>query len=232
MDKTNATESVEILEQLAELKADNHAQAFERLNAINDSMTPAWKESMRIRLDSLAKTASSPRSKLPKLYVLMEEFGELRAPHVSCRAGCSACCRTIPVEISDLEAKHITHMTGRASAPLPPGRHTSLDFLNAPCPFLVDNRCSIYEHRPYSCRSLASVDRDALTCHDVNTALTIAKDPRAVPVVMSKMQQFEPLYSQLSKRPGTVWADIRQFFPASPSLGESQVAAAEPPRTS
>lgn len=24
--------------------------------------------------------------------------------------------------------------------------------LNAPCPFLVDNRCSVYERRPFSCR--------------------------------------------------------------------------------
>ena len=83
----------------------------------------------------------------------------------------------------------------------------------SPCTFLVNDQCSIYEHRPFNCRSLASVDRDALTCHEVNTALTVAKDPRAVAVVMSKAQQFEPVYHKLVNRPSTVWADIRQFFP-------------------
>lgn len=212
MNSGDKSDSPSILERLAELKADNHAEGLTRLAAINQSMTPAWKESMRSRLDNLAKTASSPRSKLPKLYLLVEEFGELRSPHVACKAGCSACCRTIPVEISELEAQHITQATGVAHAKLPPGRHTSPDFQSTPCPFLIDDRCSIYEHRPYNCRSLAVVDRDALTCSEVNTALTIAKDPRAVAVVMSKTPQFDPLYRQLASRPGTVWADIRQFF--------------------
>lgn len=215
MTQDHDEESAAILAGLAELKADKHAEGFAKLQAIQQAMTPQWKESMRSRLDNLGSMASSPRSKLPKFYLLVEEFGEIRSPHVACKAGCSACCRTIPVEISDLEAQHITKATGIASAPLPPGRHTSFDFLDTPCPFLVDNQCSIYEHRPFNCRSLAVVDRDALTCNEVNTALTVAKDPRAVPAVMSKAQQFEPLYSKIVKRPGMVWADIRQFFPAS-----------------
>jgi hypothetical protein len=31
---------------------------------------------------------------------------------------------------------------------------------------------------------------------------------------MTKMQAFDPLYITLTKRGGTVWADIRQFFPS------------------
>lgn len=215
MDSVDANESSAMLERLAELKADNHAEGIARLSAINKAMTPEWKASMQTRLDRLSQAASSPRSKLPKLYSLMEEFGELRAPHVSCKAGCSACCRVIPVEISDLEARHISMATGIPSANLPPGHHTQHGFLgaNTPCPFLVNDQCSIYEHRPFNCRSLAVVDRDALTCSELNTALTIAKDPRAVPVVMSKIQMFDPLHRKLASRAGAVWADIRQFFP-------------------
>jgi Fe-S-cluster containining protein len=213
MNTETVNDSASILERLAELKADNHAEGLGRLAAIKQSMTPQWSESMRAQLDQLDKTASSSRSKLPKLYKLVEEFGDLRSPHVACKAGCSACCRTIPVEISDLEAQHISNATGIAAVALPPGRHTSLDFQDTACSFLVDDQCSIYPYRPFNCRSLASVDRDALSCHEVNTALTIAKDPRAVAVVMSKAQQFEPLYGKIVKRPQMVWADIRQFFP-------------------
>jgi Fe-S-cluster containining protein len=210
---SNPSESELLLQRLAELKADNHADARARLEAINQTLTPQWHEGMHVRIDRLSRGAASSRSKLPKLYGLMEEFGELRAPHVSCKAGCSTCCERIPVEISDLEAKHIAMVTGRPVAAVSPGRHSRLDFKDTPCPFLVDLRCSIYEHRPYPCRSLASIDRDALTCSSLNTNLTIAKDPRAVPVTMTRMDMFDPLYREINSRAGTAWADIRQFFP-------------------
>lgn len=99
--------------RLAELKADDHAEARARLAAIEAAMTPQWQAQMLQRVNGLSKKASAPKGKLPKLYTLMEEVGALRSPHVSCKAGCSACCRTIPVEISDLEARHIAAQTGR-----------------------------------------------------------------------------------------------------------------------
>jgi Fe-S-cluster containining protein len=223
MDLANLSDA--ILQRLAELKADNHVEAKRKLEAIEEAMTPQWKKAMHARMTDLSRQASASRSKLPKLYQLMEEVGELRSPHVSCKAGCSACCRTIPVEISDLEARHIAAATGKTMANLPPGRHTVLNGVATPCPFLLENQCSIYEHRPYNCRSLAAVDRDALSCSEENTALTRANDPRAVPVVMTKMQAFDPLYREILGRKPVVWADIRQFFPPQSQAGESLTAA-------
>jgi Fe-S-cluster containining protein len=221
MDLANVNVSPLMLQRLAELKADDHAESKRKLEAIEAAMTPQWRQSMHERINSLSRQASAPRSKLPKLYLLMEEVGELRSEHVSCKAGCSACCRTIPVEISDLEARHIAAATGKQMANLPPGRHTRLQDVSTPCPFLLENQCSIYEHRPYNCRSLAAVDRDALSCSDENTALTRAKDPRAVPVVMTKMQAFDPLYREIIGRKPVAWADIRQFFPTKAQAGDS-----------
>lgn len=217
MEPLKTDESADLLARLAELKADNQAEGLARLAAIDEAMTPPWRAAMQGRIDGLVHQASSPRTKLPKVYALMEEFGELRAPHVSCKTGCSTCCRRIPVEISDLEAEHISKATGIAHVALPPGRHTRMGFVDTPCPFLVNDLCSIYEHRPFNCRSLASVDRDALTCSDLNTELTRAKDPRAVPVVMSRTPQFDPVYLKLTRRGGAAWADIRQFFPQTPA---------------
>jgi Fe-S-cluster containining protein len=213
LDPVNTQDSNPVMQGLAALKADNHVEARARLAAIEAAMTPEWQASMRSRIDSLAREASAARSKLPKLYALMEVVGDLRGPHVSCKAGCSACCRIIPVEISDLEARHLAAATGRKMRELPPGRHTQLSHVDRHCPFLKDDRCTVYEHRPYNCRSLAAVDRDALACSDENSALTQAKDPRAVPVTMTKMQAFDPLYRDLTSRKGAVLADIRQFFP-------------------
>lgn len=220
MDFTHPDGADSVIQRLIERKAEGRTESAARLAAIEKDMTPQWKASMQARIVKLNHEAASPRTKLPKLYAMMEEVAAVRAPHLACSAGCNACCRTIPVEISDLEARHIAHMTGRTMASLPPGRHTiaghSPKHVNTPCPFLDGNLCSIYEHRPYNCRSLAVVDRDALTCSEENTALTRAKDPRAVPVPMTKMQAFDPSYAALTDRAGTIWADIRQFFPAQP----------------
>lgn len=212
MNTNNTGYSEAVLQRLAERKEEGLVEAKARLAAIENKMTPEWTVAMGAKVDSLTREASSPRSKLPKLFALMEVVGEVRAPHLACGPGCSACCRLIPVQISDLEAKHIATVTGREPAALSPGVHAPIR-VNTSCPFLVDNRCSIYEHRPYNCRSLAVVDRDALTCGDENTALTRAKDPRAIPVAMTRMQAFDPLYKKLTSRTGAVWADIRQFFP-------------------
>lgn len=218
MDFKHPDDTDSVIQRLVERKAEGRTESTSRLAAIDKDMTPEWKASMQARIAKLNHEASSPRSKLPRLYAMMEEVAAVRAPHLACAAGCTACCRTIPVEISDLEARHIAHATGRVMATLPPGRHTipghSPRHVNTPCPFLVDNLCSIYEHRPYNCRSLAVVDRDALTCSEENTALARAKDPRAAPVPMTKMQALDPSYAALTDRSGTVWADIRQFFPA------------------
>lgn len=210
------TSHTRTLAGLAELKADNHAEGLAKLEAIQQAMSPAWHEATQARIHALTHAAASPRTKLPKLFALVNEFSDVRDPHVACKAGCSACCRRIPVEITDLEARHISQVTGIPMVNLPPGRHTSMDFINQPCTFLVNDRCSIYEHRPFHCRSLASVDRGALTCSDLNIDLTIQKDPRAVAVVMSKAQMFEPLYQSITVSARMVRADIRKFFPPKP----------------
>lgn len=217
MSTANSQYNAYILEQLAQRKLQGRGEAEARLQAIAGQMTPDWDADMRAKISQLDHMASSPRSKLPKLYVLMEQVGDLRAPYLACSAGCSACCKTIPVEISDLEAKHISDATGIAYRTFTPGRHsmkaTDPEWKNTPCPFLKDDRCSIYEHRPYNCRSLGVVDQDSLTCTPENTALSRAHDPRAVPVSMTKMQAFDPSYLKLAQRSGAIWADIRQFFP-------------------
>ena len=99
---------------------------------------------------------------------------------VSCGAGCGACCRQM-VPIGEMEARYLAELIAampeerrkrvtqrfveavaklRANdllaVPSDPGeRHRrGMEYFNLglPCPFLDDERCSIYEHRPASCR--------------------------------------------------------------------------------
>jgi len=207
----------EMLQRLAERKAEGRDYELAQRAAFDKDMTPEWRAEMHRKIDQLSREASSPRSKLPKLYALMEEVGDLRGPHMACSAGCGACCRTVAIEISDLEAQHIAAAIGRPAKTFPPGMQPKVigttGKVDMPCPFLKNESCSIYPYRPFNCRSVAVLGKDELLCSVENTLLTRAGDPRAVPVPMTKMEAFNPLYLQLTKRPGTAYADIRQFFP-------------------
>lgn len=107
---------------------------------------------------------------------------EANGRHVSCRAGCAACCRQL-VPLPDAEARHIAALVEAMPEPRratirarfdaaidrieatgllrafddPCGRHeerVGMDYfrLGIACPFLEDERCSIHADRPLSCR--------------------------------------------------------------------------------
>lgn len=75
---------------------------------------------------------------------------------VPCR-GCTACCTSSQfVHISPDETDTLSHIPADILFPaprLPPG-HVLLGYdEEGRCPMLIDNRCSIYEHRPRTCRT-------------------------------------------------------------------------------
>ena len=61
---------------------------------------------------------SSKRTKLHKIYHLMEELGQIRAPYIACDKGCSDCCK-MNVKISQIEANHIADKIGIQSNNFP-----------------------------------------------------------------------------------------------------------------
>jgi hypothetical protein len=76
--------------------------------------------------------------------------------------------------------------------------------LDSPCPFLADNICSIYEHRPIACRTLINLDDDDLQCRHV------LGEPASVPYANATVIKGLALAAQ----PGCELADIRDFFPS------------------
>ena len=75
---------------------------------------------------------------------------------VPCGA-CTACCRSSQfVPIGPDEADTIAHIPAELLFPAPrrPPGHVLLGYDDrGHCPMLVDDRCSIYEHRPRTCRT-------------------------------------------------------------------------------
>jgi Fe-S-cluster containining protein len=85
-----------------------------------------------------------------------------------CQKGCSHCCH-ISVDITSLEARYIQTNLG---INVVDGKSTSDNSGKAriPCSFLSgEGICTIYEHRPYACRTYHAID-DPKYCEllDVN----------------------------------------------------------------
>ena len=155
----------------------------------------------RVRSDN-----ASAQTKLGRIYALVDEFAEHRAPYVACQRGCADCCR-MNVQITSLEAARIAAGTSRQAQALTQSRtHDLTEFAGQACPFLVDNACSIYALRPFVCRHHASFDVDAYWCDPqrmTTVALPVLKLSAAEQAVVEVLKQ--------TKRP--VMADIRDFFP-------------------
>jgi hypothetical protein len=71
--------------------------------------------------------------------------------------GCTACCRSSQfVHVGPDEQDARAHIPGELLFPAPglPDGHSVLGYdERGHCPMLVDDRCSIYEHRPLACRT-------------------------------------------------------------------------------
>jgi uncharacterized protein len=71
--------------------------------------------------------------------------------------GCTACCTSAQfVHIAPDETDTLAHIPAALLFPAPglPAGHRLLGYdEQGHCPMLVDNRCTIYEHRPRTCRT-------------------------------------------------------------------------------
>jgi Fe-S-cluster containining protein len=78
------------------------------------------------------------------------------AAEVPC-AGCTACCTSFQfVQIAPDETETLARIPAALLSPAPrlPAGHVVLGYdERGHCPMLVDNECSIYEHRPRTCRA-------------------------------------------------------------------------------
>lgn len=98
------------------------------------------------------------------------------ADPVACRSGCSFCCRSLKVSVSLPEVFllkfHVNSLPEEASRALRAGIADAYSRTRAnsaeerlrqheSCPLLVDNRCSVYDVRPLSCRAAVSLDATA-----------------------------------------------------------------------
>ena len=80
------------------------------------------------------------------------------APLASCSKGCVRCCTGF-IGLEESDARHVAEATGARIAK-PKGQAIPVASAAAlgPCPFLKDQACSIYPHRPLACRTTIGLD--------------------------------------------------------------------------
>lgn len=154
----------------------------------------------------IARENASARSKIRKIYRLIDQIAAVRAPHVACAGKCADCCR-MNVSISGLEAKLIADATGRKAVIVEGSvEHDQDRFVGVACPFLRDDLCTIYEHRPLVCRNHASFYDTAKWCMPEHSLRTDAP--------MVNFSGIDEAYVAVSSGRGRmILADIRDFFP-------------------
>lgn len=156
--------------------------------------------------DTLQQVNASARSRLRRVYVLMDEIAQARAHHVACGKGCADCCR-MNISITSLEAVQLVTSSGRKPKPVARSiSHPTNEFYGKACPFLVDNQCSVYDDRPLSCRKHASYYTTNWACRTENLEI------EGVPQV--KFSGLDKALFMVSADKGhLIVADIRDFFP-------------------
>lgn len=96
---------------------------------------------------------------------LLEKFFKQQEPYIFCKEGCSICCETGTYPTSELEFEYMMQGYEKLTQDLKDevknnieklksekAVSTESEFMHA-CPFLINKKCSIYEHRALICRS-------------------------------------------------------------------------------
>lgn len=132
--------------------------ALSKIIVINREVPSAVKNKEENLLEKIIRIKGNSLRKLIFLYESMDEIFSYVSKHTVCERGCSHCCHG-EIVVSDLEIEYLVKHT-KAKKFKSHHNPASLD----PCPFLVSDKCSIYQHRPYVCRKHVSVTNSADWC--------------------------------------------------------------------
>jgi uncharacterized protein len=199
----NSAMQTVVAQRLTEMSAN----AERHMESINARIIPRHSEFNR-RAANLVHSRASTDTRIGQLHKLADDMFGVGPDEAGCRKGCSHCCH-IAVAVTWHEARYIGKHTGKTPTPRKQVRHTpsfeGFDYgYHNPCPFLVNNLCSIYEHRPLACRVHVNLDVDELLCR--------LDPPNGGPVPYMNTIQIQQLMAVIAS-PDFMFADIRKWFP-------------------
>ncbi len=165
------------------------------------------------RIKQIMGSDTTGAAKRRRIVQIIDAANHALAPHAACRTGCGHCCN-IAVEITQREAAAIGAVAHISPKVLPVADNETVDrmrqgidlYRDAPCPFLRDQQCSVYEVRPSVCRAHHSLNEDNEQCK-----MSTPSQESSVPSFNLKA----PLYALafLALKAGESVGDIREYFP-------------------
>ena len=183
-------------------------RASEHLDHFFATIPPALREHVQSLPKRIAQMNARLSVKLQEVLRTADLIFHHAGKYAACSRGCGHCCH-VYVPITDFEAHTMGQHIGVAPVVLKQSvRHDRAEFSGAtPCPFLHEGECSIYAHRPLTCRMHLNFDIDNFWCRHENWNRSEAAIPR--PDITPLMEAYHLLAGKM--RP--VVADIRDFFP-------------------
>lgn len=164
------------------------------------------------RLAAVVKDESDALVARRRVIQIATEVNDALAPVATCRRGCNHCCRQ-GLMIFEHEAVLLAEVSGRQMERQPwrPLEEVEVDLdsmIGQPCPFLVEDACSVYEHRPLFCRLRHSLSKEPDDC-DVNSGTG-----GQVPTYAAEVMFIDP-YVELSAKTSGIepLGSIHCYFP-------------------
>ena len=160
-------------------------------------------EKESLLLSKIKKSKRNPISKLLELYDFMDEISKSFQHLTPCKSKCSHCCN-IRVDVSDLEMLNIKKNAKKQIKKAATGR-----VVGEPCPFLIDESCSIYEFRPFVCRR-----------HQVFTPTNeLCKEESGLGQELISFSEIDKSYNYILRESGLYsQKEIREYFSRNHAL--------------
>lgn len=184
----------------------------EKLAELSSSAPWIAEGQLRRQLQAVFQTERNPVVARARVIQIATEASEALAAVAACHEGCSHCCRQ-GLMLFEHEAVLLAEVSGRKMVRQPWRRRQEVDVdidssIGKPCPFLVDHRCSVYEHRPLPCRLRHSLSDEPNDC-------SLDGPTRGEFPALSLESAFIDPYAELSAATSGVepLASIHRYFP-------------------
>lgn len=141
---------------------------------------------------------------IAELDAIMHRLFKDAANQINCRT-CGNCCRELLPTLGDADVSRLATGLGTTPDEIVTQYVTrdvggDLTFNRRPCPFLSGNHCSVYEHRPDTCRSYPHLQKDEF----VFRLAQAVGNCSVCPIVFNV---YERLKDELWHQPVDVWEE-------------------------